>query len=149
MNYMLRKPASGITRVERLCIYLFVLVGKLLLALLVLAAGTGVLLHSPTDYDLVLNTLAAEFVLNVDEMAYILFVSPTVRSSSAAHSTISSKRLLPIFTPPYTRETTTATPTAFSLVRQPRRRCPPCASPSSSYAFRIFFLSVTRYAVML
>ena len=36
-------------------------------------------------------------------------------------------RALPRFCPPYTRETTTATPTALSLVRQPSNRWPPCA----------------------
>ena len=36
-------------------------------------------------------------------------------------------RALPRCCPPYTRETTTATPTALSLVRQPSNRWPPCA----------------------
>jgi len=78
-----RLPEMGLTRAYRAAFYGLVLI-KAGLALIVFAGGAGVLLHSPSNFELVLNTLAAEFVLNIDEMAHRLFISRSMRVRSVA-----------------------------------------------------------------
>ena len=57
-GYAIIVPKSGIPRIDRACSYGFVLLPKLGLSLLVLLAGSGVVLHSKSDFALVLNSVA-------------------------------------------------------------------------------------------
>ena len=72
------RPLTGITRIERGCFYLLLLLW-FLTSFTVLVAGSGAVLRSSNRFDLVLNTTAATFVLELDEMIYHLLVPSTVR----------------------------------------------------------------------
>ena len=83
-DYPICLPASGITVAARFYFYLGVLLPKLLLSLLVLFAGCGVVLRSTNDFNLVLNSVAVAFVLDIDELCFAALVAPTVKQRCIA-----------------------------------------------------------------
>lgn len=72
------RPTSGITRGQQLVIYPSVIIGKALLAAYIGYVGSGVVLRSPDDFGLVMNSLAAGFVLELDNFAFAFFLPPTL-----------------------------------------------------------------------
>jgi hypothetical protein len=76
------QPASGLTGGERALFYVVVIVGKLAVALLILVGGTGLVLRAGSNYDLVLNAVAAVFVLELDEAIYQVLVPNSLKKTS-------------------------------------------------------------------
>ena len=74
------RPATGITKWERAAFYLFVLTPKLGIAGIVAWAGSGGVLRSGNNFDLVLNALAATFVIELDEWAYKMLIPLSLRN---------------------------------------------------------------------
>ena len=70
------KPAIGITHSYRLYCYIGVLFPKVAIALALLPIGAGHLLSSGSREEIILNTLAAIFVFEVDDIMYNLMISP-------------------------------------------------------------------------
>ena len=68
-------PLTGITCFARFLFYTLVLVPKVVVALCVAVAGSGLVLRSESDYDLVLNAVAAGFVLELDEVVHRVFLT--------------------------------------------------------------------------
>ena len=73
-------PATGITRCQRAFFYVFALAPPVLVTVLVLIAGAGAVLRSGNRFDLVLNTLAAVFVLELDDIFYRILVPKSSRN---------------------------------------------------------------------
>ena len=73
---------TGITPFARGVFYVFVLAPKALLALWLGLAGSGLVLRSESNYDLVLNAVAAGFVLDLDEVAHRVFL-PRMKKNMA------------------------------------------------------------------
>ena len=73
------RPASGITRRVRVLFYVCVISGKLLVALSVLAGGAGAILRSADNFDCVLNSVAAAFIIEIARSVYGLYVPRYVR----------------------------------------------------------------------
>ena len=67
------KPATGIVTGARFLFYVTISC-KLGMALYVMLAGAGAVLRSGNDFDMVLNTVAAVFVLDLHDVAYTLLV---------------------------------------------------------------------------
>jgi len=72
---VLLQPTSGITIQARIYFYICGVVVKLGVAILVVLSGSGVLLHSTSNFNLILNSAAAAFLLELDDVAYQLLVS--------------------------------------------------------------------------
>jgi len=70
------KMAVGITMGYRLLTYIFVILPKFFIAVLMLYYGCGHVLGSADAETMILNTLAAMFVFEVDDIIYNLMVSP-------------------------------------------------------------------------
>ena len=68
-------PLTGITWFARFVFYTLVVIPKVVVAVCVATAGSGLVLRSETDYDLVLNAVAAGFVLDLDEVVYRVFLT--------------------------------------------------------------------------
>jgi len=68
-------PLIGITWFARFVFYTLVVIPKVVVAVCVATAGSGLVLRSETDYDLVLNAVAAGFVLDLDEVVYRVFLT--------------------------------------------------------------------------
>jgi len=75
-------PISGISRLCRLFFYVCVIVPKVLVETCVLVAGAGAVLRSENDFDLILNTLAATFINELDDVAFNLMLSATWKKIS-------------------------------------------------------------------
>jgi len=67
------KPATGIVSAARFLFYVTVSC-KFGMALYVMLTGAGAVLRSGNDFDMVLNTVAAVFVLDLHDVAYTLLV---------------------------------------------------------------------------
>ena len=67
-------PLTSVTRMERVVFYLACLLPKLLIAIVCMLAGIGTILRAQTTYDVVLATVAAVFILDVDDIVYKLLV---------------------------------------------------------------------------
>ena len=68
-------PQTGITCFARFVFYTLVVIPKVVIAVCVATAGSGLVLRSDSDYDLVLNAVAAGFVLELDEVVYRVFLT--------------------------------------------------------------------------
>lgn len=66
------KPASGLTGRERLSFRLL-LVSKVLVEVATLFVGSGAVLRSASKLDVVLNAVAATFILDVDDCFFVIF----------------------------------------------------------------------------
>jgi len=74
------RPDSGVTRRDRILFYAILIIPKIMLAVLVLMAGCGVIVRSATNFDIVLNALAAAFILDLDEAIFQLYIPRFVRN---------------------------------------------------------------------
>jgi hypothetical protein len=77
---IVHQPTTGITRGSRKLLYLLVLLPNLAITGLVMAAGSGAVLRSSNRFDLVLNTVAAIFVVELDDIFYFLLLPHSTRS---------------------------------------------------------------------
>ena len=68
-------PLTGITCFARFIFYTLVVIPKVVVAVCVATAGSGLVLRSDSDYDLVLNAVAAGFVLELDEVVYRVYLT--------------------------------------------------------------------------
>ena len=68
-------PLTGITCFARFIFYTLVVIPKVVVAVCVAMAGSGLVLRSDSDYDLVLNAVAAGFVLELDEVVYRVYLT--------------------------------------------------------------------------
>merc|ERR1719221_367581 len=75
----LMRPVSGITRAARIGMYLFCILPKFLVEVIVLVAGSGGVLRSGNNFDLVLNVVAATFLLELDDVVYAVLVPESIR----------------------------------------------------------------------
>ena len=80
MKRKLCRPLTGITKWERAAFYLCVLLPKLGIAAAVAEAGAGAVLRSGNNFDLVLNALAATFIIEFDEWAYGMLIPSALRN---------------------------------------------------------------------
>jgi len=71
-------PLTGVTRVERTAFWLM-LVGKLAASVIVIIAGSGAVVRSGNDFDLIVNTLAAVFIVDIPALAYKVFLPPAYK----------------------------------------------------------------------
>ena len=74
------RPESGITKWELALFYGVVLIPKLGIAGLVAWSGSGAVLRSGNNFDLVLNALAATFVLELDGWVYTMLIPISLRN---------------------------------------------------------------------
>jgi hypothetical protein len=84
-------PVSGICFADRLAFYLFSVVLKFVVAFACLIAGTGAVLRSADDFGLVLNAVAATFILQIDDAIYLLLVDEESRKMTAAMPAITKR----------------------------------------------------------
>ena len=76
------RPTTGITRGARAFFYLFALLPELVTTVFVLIAGSGAVLRSANRFDLVLNSVAAVFVLELDNAFYLLLIPQSARNGT-------------------------------------------------------------------
>ena len=76
------RPTTGITRGARAFFYLFALLPELVTTVFVLVAGSGAVLRSANRFDLVLNSVAAVFVLELDNAFYLLLIPQSARNGT-------------------------------------------------------------------
>lgn len=77
----LHRPTTGLTRCARTAFYLLLLLPCVAVTTLVLIAGSGAVLRSENRFDLVLNCVAAIFVLDLDDICYALLVSRSAKNA--------------------------------------------------------------------
>ena len=82
-------PVSGITRFERLAFYLLCLTPKFVVSIACLVAGSGAILRSASNFELVLATVAATFILELDDSLYKLLVPEASQNMASAMPEIS------------------------------------------------------------
>lgn len=82
MRHAVHRPVTGITPVARFAIYALVLLPFFAATCFNLWAGAGAVLRSGNDFDLVLNNVAAIFVLDLDDYAYALLLPQTIRNAT-------------------------------------------------------------------
>ena len=84
VGHLVVRPAKGstLTNLERTLMYVLVIIPCLLATLFVGWCGSGALLRASNDVDLVLNSVAATFVVDLDSYAYLLLIPPTIRNKS-------------------------------------------------------------------
>lgn len=82
------KPAAGISQAYRFCIYAFVLLPKSVLSVLVLAYGAKNVLAAGTVGDVIANSMAFVFVLDLDDLVYTVLTSPLHKQWVATSSEI-------------------------------------------------------------
>jgi len=70
-----KELATGMTKKWKIFCFLFVIVPKLGVACALLGYGTGFVVNTQENSDLILNALALGFVLEIDEMSYEYFLS--------------------------------------------------------------------------
>jgi len=73
------RPVSGLTYWERAAFYVFIIGGKVLVAILITVAGAGLVLRSKTDHELIRNAVAAGFVMQQDKVIFQLCISHTIK----------------------------------------------------------------------
>ena len=78
-----RLPAMGVTCSARCYFYCAAIGVKVVVAVAVMLAGAGAVLHSDNNFDLVLNSVAATFVLQLDEHFFTFFVSDAIKKASS------------------------------------------------------------------
>ena len=76
----LHRPTTGLTSCTRVTFYALLLLPCLAVTTLVLIAGSGAVLRSENRFDLVLNCVAAIFVLDFDDICYALFLSRSAKN---------------------------------------------------------------------
>ena len=76
----MHRPTSGITRAARCSFYAIALMPNASVAVFMLLAGTGAILRSANDFDLVINNVAAAFILELDSLVYSLLLPPSVKA---------------------------------------------------------------------
>ena len=72
---ILTRPTTGMPLGERAFYLLVCLVPKALVAVVCLLAGTGAILRAADNYDLVMATVAATFIMEADDMIYKFLVA--------------------------------------------------------------------------
>ena len=77
---LIHRPISGMTKSTFSVFSVCILMPKALLAVLVLVSGSGLVLRSVSNYDLILNALAATFIMDLDEHAYSILVPNSWKS---------------------------------------------------------------------
>ena len=77
---LIHRPISGMTKSTFAVFSVCILMPKALLAVLVLVSGSGLVLRSVSNYDLILNALAATFIMDLDEHAYSILVPNSWKS---------------------------------------------------------------------
>eukprot|EP00041_Stephanoeca_diplocostata_P041792 m.8951 g.8951 ORF g.8951 m.8951 type:complete len:418 (-) comp6783_c0_seq2:89-1342(-) len=95
-------PGHGITNHYRYALYLIVILPKFLIAVALWWFGTGFLVNSTTDADLLLNTVALLFVLDLDENLGDL-VPEYVRDNCAKFPVLYETEETIVHFPPITR----------------------------------------------
>jgi hypothetical protein len=73
------RPVTGITHMFRTMIFLFVIVPKVVLAILLMGVGCGFIIRAEGVAETVLNTVAVSFVMEVDDYAYKAFTTVTTK----------------------------------------------------------------------
>jgi len=69
-GYLVNKPVTGLTYLERFLLYLLIFTPKLILALGLLIFGVPYIAYAKTNETLLLNTVALLFVAEIDEIVY-------------------------------------------------------------------------------
>jgi len=82
------KPAAGISLAYRGAIYLFVILPKLLLTIAVLVYGTNYVMLATDTNGLIFNSMAATFILSLDDIIYGALTSPLHQTWLATSSEI-------------------------------------------------------------
>jgi len=77
---VLHRPTTGLTSCARAVFYVLILLPNIVATALTLIAGSGTVLRAENRVDLVLNCVAAAFVLDLDDWAYALFLSRTIKN---------------------------------------------------------------------
>lgn len=80
-----RKPAVGFTIMYRMVIIVMVLLPKLILGLWLLIYGTGFVASADNNSDLILNSVALLFIIQLDDVSYNL-LTPDAHKSWLLHS---------------------------------------------------------------
>ena len=76
------RPTMGIPRLARASFYAFAIIPNVASSVLVLIAGSGAVLRSANDFDLVINSVAAAFVLELDALVYTLLIPASTKALS-------------------------------------------------------------------
>lgn len=84
ISHVVTQPVTGITCLTKLYFYMAAVATKFVIGILVLVAGSGAVLRSDNDFDLILNSVAASFILEIDNFAYALFVPSTMKRAWSA-----------------------------------------------------------------
>ena len=83
--------ATGITPRSRALVYACVLVPKVALALAIMVYASAYIVYAPTNEDLLLNSVATVFVLDVDDYAYTYLVPSVYRAAVSGFPAIMSR----------------------------------------------------------
>eukprot|EP00966_Prymnesium_polylepis_P204854 4746053-Prymnesium_polylepis.1 len=83
-------PVSGISRDERTIFYFACLVPKFVVSVACVVAGAGAVVRSADDFGLVLNAVAATFILEIDDAVYELLISDASRKMAGAMPAINT-----------------------------------------------------------
>lgn len=73
------KPITGISTKFKSMIFLFVILPKYIIAVLLMFVGSGFIVRAEGISDIVLNTVAVSFVLQVDDFAYRGFTTSSMK----------------------------------------------------------------------
>jgi len=81
VSHVVTQPVTGITCITKIYFYVTAVATKALANLFVLMAGSGAVLRSDNNFDLILNSVAASFILDIDNQLYHLLVPGTMKRS--------------------------------------------------------------------
>lgn len=80
--HVVHRPVSGLRRIERFMFYIFILMPSFCATCFVGWSGAGAVMRASNDVDLVMNSVAAVFVVELDNYAYNLLMPPTIRNKT-------------------------------------------------------------------
>jgi len=79
VKHVITQPVTGITCMTKVYFYFAAIFSKFIAMVAVLFSGSGAVLRSDNNFDLILNSVAASFILEIDNFAYALLVPETMK----------------------------------------------------------------------
>lgn len=148
--FMLLRPVTGMPLGERAFYCLACLVSKLLVAIVCLLAGSGAILRAANDYDLVMATVAATFIMEADDMLYNFLVADFLkgRVSSSPAFGVPDSMIIPTAEGFWINYQGYILPLIALLVGNVLLRCFWCAGAGASIAWLLIVLGVVGAAAL-
>ena len=130
ISLTITRPLTGLTRIERTGFQIMLLV-KFVASVIVIISGSGAVVRSGNDFDLIVNSLAAVFIVDIPALAYkvcgavIRFFMPPRWDRRMSHSpnTTALRPRTQVFLPPAFKRLIQDMPPFSNPAREEAKKC--------------------------